>query len=63
MLAIIRVLLGTIFAACGFISWSSQGAALFNWMLGVVSSMVFMMVLAGLTMVVEQDREERAMAS
>lgn len=56
VLAIIRVLLGTIFAACGFISWSSQGAALFNWMLGVVSSMVFMMVLAGLTMVVERKQ-------
>ncbi|MCB5643768.1 N-acetylglucosaminyltransferase, partial [Bifidobacterium animalis] len=56
VLANIRVLLGTIFAACGFISWSSQGAAFFNWILGAVSSMVLMMVLAGPTLVEERKQ-------
>lgn len=54
VLAIARVVLGMLFAACGFISWATQLAALVNWLNGIVFSVLFMMLLAALTVVVER---------
>ena len=56
LLAMIRIALGAIYAAFGFVSWSSQLGSLFNWMNGIVWSLLFMMALAALTIVVERKQ-------
>lgn len=54
VLAMLRIALGALYAACGFVSWSSQLGSLFNWVGGIVMSVLFMMFLATLTIVVER---------
>ncbi|MEE1296258.1 MAG: glycosyltransferase family 2 protein [Bifidobacterium sp.] len=54
VLAIIRIAMGVLYAAFGFVSWSSQGSYLLNWAGGIVTSVVAMMGLAALTIVVER---------
>ena len=56
LLALIRIMLGAIYAAFGFVSWPSQLGSLFNWMNGILWSVLFMMALAALTIVVERKR-------
>ena len=56
VLAIIRVLLGTIFAACGSSHGRARAPRCSIGCSASFSSMVFMMVLAGLTMVVERKQ-------
>ena len=54
VLGVVRVALGILFAACGFVSWNSQLAALGGWSSGIVLSILGMMALAGLTIVAER---------
>lgn len=54
VIAVIRIAMGMLFAACGFVSWSSQMASLLNWTTGIVNSVIVMMALAALTAVVER---------
>lgn len=54
VIAMIRIALGALYAAFGFVSWQSQLGSLINWVNGIVYSLIFMMVLAALTMVVER---------
>ena len=55
VLGIARILLGMLFAACGFVTWQSQLNSLTGWMSGIVLSVVGMMGLAALTIVAERD--------
>ncbi|KFI59320.1 glycosyltransferase family 2 protein [Bifidobacterium cuniculi] len=54
VIAVIRIAMGMLFAACGFVSWASQMASLLNWTTGIVNSVIVMMALAALTAVVER---------
>nr|AIA95319.1 CAZy families GT2 protein [uncultured Bifidobacterium sp.] len=56
VLAIVRMILGTLFALFGFVTWSSQLSALTGWASGILVSVLAMMGLAALTIVVERDR-------
>ena len=55
VLGIARVLLGMLFAACGFVTWQSQLNSLTGWTSGIVVSVIGMMGLAALTIVAERD--------
>ena len=55
VLGIARVLLGMLFAACGFVTWQSQLNSLTGWTSGSVISVIGMMGLAALTIVAERD--------
>ena len=55
VLGIARVLLGMLFAACGFVTWQSQLNSLTGWTSGIVISVIGMMGLAALTIVAERD--------
>ena len=55
VLGIARVLLGMLFAACGFVTWQSQLNSLTGWTSGIVISVIGMMGLAVLTIVAERD--------
>ncbi|RSX54894.1 glycosyltransferase, group 2 family protein [Bifidobacterium dolichotidis] len=56
VLGILRIFLGALFAAFGFVSWSSQLGSLINWSNGILWSLLFMMALAALTIIVERDQ-------
>lgn len=56
LLALLRIGLGLLFAACGFVSWASQLSSLISWTAGIIMSCVGMMALAALTIVVERDQ-------
>ncbi|KFJ01306.1 glycosyltransferase family 2 protein [Bifidobacterium stellenboschense] len=56
VLGVIRMILGVLFAAFGFVSWSSQLGALTGWSNGIVLSVLGMMALAGLTIVAERGQ-------
>lgn len=56
LLTMIRIALGAIYAAFGFVTWQSQLGSLFNWINGIVYSIIFMMALAALTIVVERKQ-------
>lgn len=53
---VLRLALGALFAALGFVSWSSQLGAFNGWGLGVLVSMLTMMLLAALTVIAERDK-------
>ena len=55
VLGIARMLLGMLFAACGFVTWQSQLNSLTGWTSGIVISVIGMMGLAALTIVAERD--------
>ncbi|MBW3078016.1 glycosyltransferase family 2 protein [Bifidobacterium simiiventris] len=55
VLAIARMILGWLFAACGFVTWQSQVASLGGWASSIVTAVVTMMALAALTIIVERD--------
>lgn len=52
---VIRIILGLIFAAFGFVTWYSQLSSLGNWLITGVLGVLGMMALAALTIVVERD--------
>ena len=54
VLGVVRMALGLLFAAFGFVSWQSQLNALAAWSNGIVLSVLGMMALAGLTIVAER---------
>ena len=56
VLTALRIALGAIFAAFGFVSWPSQLGAVTGWGVGVVVSMLTMMLLAALTVIAERDK-------
>ena len=56
MIGIMRVLLGLLFATCGFVTWQSQLSSLTSWTSGIVTSVIGMMALAALTIIVERDQ-------
>ena len=56
VLSVIRVVLGLLFAAFGFVTWPSQLASLTNWSSVIVTSMLTLMGLAALTIIVERDQ-------
>lgn len=56
VLGVIRVVLGLLFAAFGFVTWPSQLASLTNWSSVIVTSMLTLMGLAALTIIVERDQ-------
>lgn len=56
VLGIFRLILGFVFAACGFVSWSSQLHALQSWGMGILTSVLALMALAALTAFVERDQ-------
>lgn len=55
VLGAIRTVLGVLFAALGFVTWSSQIGALSGWASGIVFAIIGFMALAGLTIVAERD--------
>ncbi|MBW3080508.1 glycosyltransferase family 2 protein [Bifidobacterium saguinibicoloris] len=56
VLGVARILLGLLFAAFGFVTWSSQLSSLTGWANGIVLSIVAMMGLAALTIVAERKQ-------
>lgn len=56
VLAITRMALGWLFAACGFVTWQSQLISLGGWASSIVTAVLTMMALAALTIIVERDR-------
>lgn len=56
VLGVIRLVLGLLFAAFGFVTWPSQLASLTNWSSVIVTSMLSLMALAALTIIVERDQ-------
>lgn len=54
VLGVVRVVLGLLFAAFGFVTWSSQLSSLGSWSSGIVTAVVSFMALAGLTIVAER---------
>ena len=56
VIGIMRVLLGLLFATCGFVTWQSQLSSLTGWTSGIVTSVIGMMALAALTIIVERDQ-------
>ena len=56
VLGVVRMILGVLFAAFGFVSWQSQLGALTGWSNGIVLSILGMMALAGLTIVAERGQ-------
>lgn len=56
LLAMIRIGLGLLFAAFGFVTWMSQLSYIGSWISGCVLSCIGMMALAALTIVAERDQ-------
>ncbi|KAB5607165.1 glycosyltransferase family 2 protein [Bifidobacterium jacchi] len=56
VLAGVRLVIGYLFAAFGFVTWMSQVQTMVNWVSGIVTGMLVMMGLVALTIVVERDR-------
>ena len=56
VLGAIRAVMGLLFAACGFVSWSSQLQSLAGWSSGIITSVLGLMALAALTIIVEHDQ-------
>ena len=56
VLGIVRTLLGLLFAAFGFVTWSSQFGSLSGWVNMIVMAVLGMMALAALTIIVERDQ-------
>lgn len=56
VLGVIRAVMGLLFAACGFVSWSSQLQSLAGWSSGIITSVLGLMALAALTIIVEHDQ-------
>ena len=52
VLGVIRAVMGLLFAACGFVSWSSQLQSLAGWSSGIITSVLGLMALAALTIIV-----------
>lgn len=55
LLSLIRIALGFLFAAFGFVSWSGQVSSVTNWLGASVLGALGMMLLAGLTIITERD--------
>ena len=55
VLSIIRIVLGLLFAAFGFVTWQSQIGSLTGWTGMIVMAVLGMMALAGLTIAAERD--------
>lgn len=55
VLGVIRVVLGLLFVAFGFVTWQSQLSAIAGWAFDIVLAVVTMMALAALTIVAERD--------
>ena len=45
VLGVIRAVMGLLFAACGFVSWSSQLQSLAGWSSGIITSVLGLMAL------------------
>ncbi|MFU0469166.1 glycosyltransferase family 2 protein [Gardnerella vaginalis] len=56
VLAIIRLILGFIFAMFGFVTWASQIEAATNFIITTISSVIGMMIFVSLTMIVEHRK-------
>ena len=56
VLAIIRLILGFIFAAFGFVTWASQIDSTLSFITTTVTSVLGMMVFVSLTILVEHDK-------
>ncbi|RFT29738.1 N-acetylglucosaminyltransferase, partial [Gardnerella vaginalis] len=56
VLAIVRLILGFIFAAFGFVTWTSQIDSTLNFITTTVTSVLGMMVFVSLTILVEHDK-------
>ncbi len=54
LVSAVRILLGLVFAACGFVTWDSQIQQITGWLAGIASYLVGMMVLAALTALAER---------
>lgn len=52
----LRIIIGYVFAALGFITVSSQNQVLINWIIGLVGGMLLMMALAVLCCILERDK-------
>ncbi|MBW3083426.1 glycosyltransferase family 2 protein [Bifidobacterium phasiani] len=55
VLSVVRVVLGLLFAAFGFVTWTSQLGSITGWASAIITSMLSLMLLAALTIVVERD--------
>ncbi|RSX51786.1 N-acetylglucosaminyltransferase [Bifidobacterium goeldii] len=55
LLGLVRIVLGWLFAAFGFVTWQSQLNSMSSWISGIVLTVVTMMALAALTIVAERD--------
>lgn len=55
VLGVIRIVLGLLFVAFGFVTWQSQLSAIAGWAFDIVLAVVTMMALAALTIVAERD--------
>ena len=55
VLGIFRLIIGWLFAAFDFVTWTSQLQSFQSWGVGMVFGMLIMMVLASLTIIVERD--------
>lgn len=56
VLGLVRLVLGVLFAAFGFVTWNSQVASVTGWFSAIITSVLIMMALAALTIVVERDQ-------
>ncbi|OZG61257.1 N-acetylglucosaminyltransferase [Bifidobacterium lemurum] len=56
VLGVVRVAMGCLFAAFGFVTWSSQLQSLTGWSSGIITSILGMMALAALTILAERDQ-------
>ena len=56
VLAIVRLILGFVFAAFGFVTWTSQIESSLNLITTTVTSVFGMMVFVSLTILVEHDK-------
>lgn len=52
----IREILGLIFAACGFVTWSSQLQQILSWLIGTAWGLIGMMLLVAVTCIAERKR-------
>ena len=56
LVTIIRIVLGLIFAVCGFVTWQSQLGIMRVWGLALVESLLTLMLLAAITSIFERDK-------
>lgn len=56
LLGMVRGALGILFAAFGFVSWTTQIDAAITWTIGGAFGLLAMMFLAGLTVFAERDQ-------